>query len=40
MRNEVLLVYPGLRWKQRVMKMSENQIVAIYMRFKREGKIQ
>lgn len=38
MREQVTKVYPGDRWADRVKKMSSAQIVAIYNRFKAEGK--
>lgn len=39
MRQEVALVYDSPAWKLRVLKMSDNQIVAIYMRLKLQGRI-
>lgn len=32
MRNEVIKLYPGASWKNRVMNMSDAQILAIYNR--------
>ena len=38
MRNEIALVYPGERWQNRVSRMPENQVVAIYRSFQRTGR--
>lgn len=38
-RSEILKVYKTETWKERVMKMGENQVHAIYSRFRKEGKI-
>ena len=41
MRAAVLAVYANsVTWKHRVREMSPEQVIAIYMRFKEEGKIQ
>lgn len=38
MREAILKVYPKSEsWKKKVAKMSDNQVLAIYMRFIREG---
>lgn len=38
MREAILKVYPKSEiWKKKVAKMSDNQVLAIYMRFVREG---
>ncbi|ADD80959.1 gp068 [Rhodococcus phage ReqiPepy6] len=47
MSNDILLkanalkgAYPGSpTWKSKVDKMSDNQIVAVYLRLKRENKV-
>lgn len=36
MRKELIKMYPGYTWKQRVLSMPENQIIAIYQRKIRE----
>lgn len=38
-RDKIKLVYMSATWAQRVNKMSDRQVVAIYMKFQREGKI-
>ena len=38
MRELVISVYPGKAWEERVRKMSDNQILAIYNRFLYTGK--
>jgi hypothetical protein len=35
----LLTVYSGDAWKQKVKKMSEKQITAIYLRLKGQGKL-
>lgn len=40
MRNEIAMVYPGEGWKQKVDRMHERQVVAIYMNFQRNGKFE
>lgn len=32
-------VYPGRAWAEKVRKMPESQVTAIYLRFKQQGKI-
>ncbi len=39
-RDFVLNMYPGQAWKKRVRKMSETQIVAIYMKNHQVSKVQ
>ena len=40
MRAAVLAVYPGsITWKHRVQGMTPEQVTAIYMRFKTEGRL-
>lgn len=39
MRNLVASVYPGQKWKDKVMNMSDNQVVAIYWQFVQKGKL-
>ena len=40
MREAILSAYPNSdSWKKKVARMSDNQVLAIYMRFLREGKI-
>lgn len=38
-RNLIRNLY-GEQWKKKVDKMSDHQVIAVYKRFKREGKIQ
>lgn len=38
MRIELMKFY-GPQWQQRVKKMSDKQITALYLKFKQEGKI-
>lgn len=38
-REQVKKAYPGDGWAARVNKMTENQVVAIFLRLKREGKV-
>lgn len=38
-RDELKLVYMSASWAQKVNAMNDQQVVAIYMRFKREGKV-
>ena len=32
-------VYPNKKWAERVDKMSDNQVVAVYMRLRVQGKL-
>ena len=39
-REAIRKVYPQSKtWNEKVGKMSKNQVIAIFMRFSREGKI-
>lgn len=39
-RQELLKLYPDSdSWKDKVKKMSDTQAVAIYLRFKKEGRL-
>lgn len=38
-REAVKQVYPYKTWYERVNKMTEAQVVALYMRFKAQGKL-
>lgn len=38
-REAVKAAYPGNAWQQKVQKMSDNQIVAVYFRLKAQGKV-
>ena len=39
MQAQVANAYPGWKWKQKVSKMSSNQVQAIWFRLKGVGKI-
>jgi hypothetical protein len=39
MRIAIATVYPGAKWFQRVKKMSDNQVLAIYQGFLRTKKL-
>lgn len=39
MRETIKHVYSSESWKERVTKMSDEQVTAIYLKFKEEGKI-
>ncbi len=39
MRREIVKVYKGRRWEEKVRKMSDDQVTAVYLSFKRRGKI-
>lgn len=39
MREKVAAAYDGDNWKQKVRRMPDDQIVAIYYRFLKSGKI-
>lgn len=39
MREKVAAAYDGDKWKQKVRRMPDDQIVAIYYRFLKSGKI-
>lgn len=38
MRNEVMTAYVGNAWKDKVKKMSDNQIIAIYHKLQRHNR--
>lgn len=38
-REALFAAYPGRRWRDRVMKMSDSQVVAVYMRLQSQGKV-
>lgn len=38
-REALLAVYSGPEWRQKVLKMSDQQIIAIFMRLKIQGKV-
>ena len=38
-RQALLKAYPGKVWADKVNKMTDSQVVAIYMRLKAQGKI-
>ena len=39
-REAVIGAYPGSRkWKTKVIKMSEAQLIAVYLRLKAQGKV-
>lgn len=40
MRGEIALVYSGDKWKSRVARMSENQVMAVYYRLSQTGKLE
>lgn len=39
MRTWIEKAYPGENWKKKVRKMPDNQLVALYFRLVRSGKI-
>ena len=39
MRAALIKAYPAPKWAKKVMGMHENQILTLYLKFKREGKI-
>ena len=38
-RQQVIEAYQSKTWREKVNKMSDQQVIAIYFRFKKEGKI-
>jgi len=40
MRTEVMNAYPGDKWKYRVNRMGEDQIIAVYHRLSQTGKLE
>ena len=39
MRQKILMVYPSPNWEDRIYKMSDIQVAAIYNRLLNQGKI-
>ena len=37
LRTAIISAYPGTRWRDRVMRMQDNQVIAIYNNFVRNG---
>lgn len=40
MRDAIKRVYPSKKWQQNVDKMGPNQVLAVYLKLRQEGKIQ
>lgn len=38
-RTALASVYPGRAWSEKVRRMPDSQVTAIYLRFKQQGKI-
>lgn len=38
-RNEVAQAYSGPGWTNKVRMMSDQQVIAVYLRLKRQGKV-
>lgn len=38
-REALLAAYPGGSWRDKVLKMSDSQAIAVYYRLKSQGKI-
>lgn len=38
-RRELLKAYNTESWRQKVLSMSEDQVIAVYLRLKKSGKI-
>jgi len=38
-REELKKAYPNKKWAERVDKMSESQVAAVYLRLKNQGKV-
>ena len=38
-REALKAVYPSKRWATKVNNMSDNQVIAVYLRFKSQGKV-
>lgn len=38
-REQLKALYPSYTWRNKVAKMSDSQVAAIYLRMKKEGKI-
>lgn len=39
MREQISKVYPSPKWKDKVKHMSDNQVIAIYYKFAKSGKL-
>lgn len=39
MKNQISKVYDGQKWKDRVQRMSDNQVIAVYNSFLSSGKM-
>jgi hypothetical protein len=39
MRVEITKVYKGERWRLKVLRMTDNQVIAVYHRFVKDGLI-
>lgn len=39
MRSAIVKAYPGKKWADKVKKMSDNQVIAIYNRLLQSGKL-
>lgn len=40
MRKAITNVYPGEKWKKKVERMSDSQVMAIYYSFEKSGKFE
>ena len=38
MRDRIAKVYPGEKWKRKVANMYDDQVIAVYYKFAREGR--
>lgn len=38
-RQALLGAYPGYKWAEKVKKMSDDQVIAVYMNLKRQNRI-
>jgi len=38
-REELKKAYPGKKWAEKVKKMSESQVAAVYLRLKQQNKV-
>lgn len=38
-RLEIKKIYPGKNWSDKVDRMSDNQVIAVYLRLKGKGKL-
>jgi hypothetical protein len=38
-RREILKAYTSASWRQKVLSMPEDQVIAVYLRLKKSGKI-